>query len=353
MNKINPEVFKLLEMFLSTKNQNQSPSQYQSESNSSLFSDKSETEPEDDYPQSALSRCREKCPPHCVEKCPPHCREKCPPYCVEKCPPRCVEKCPPHCVEKCPPHCREKCPSHCEEKWPWEKKRIFVDNKINCGDCRHKDRRPYDGERDELHDHYFDPKEAVYQPEEAAYQPGDAEYQPEGREDHGKPFDEKEKKIIIENIVNCGDCKSHKKHDGDDKEDHDESAFAYLYFLQVGGSTVAAGADVPLNAADPVKNVDFSAPQAVIQIAGNYEVYYGINGSAVETTTQIALAVNGVPHLKTFIPITTTTGEYSGDAILSLNKNDVLTIRNVPGGNAITLASLSSVGAQLTLHLID
>ncbi len=132
-------------------------------------------------------------------------------------------------------------------------------------------------------------------------------------------------------------------------------AFAALYMLTVGGATVVGGGDVPLNVADPIQNIGFAAPQAIVQQAGNYSVYYGVNvTSAQAAATQITVAVNGVPQAKTFIPILAEqTGEFSGKVILTLNADDVVTIRNVPGGADIVLASSPNVGAQLDLILLD
>lgn len=157
-----------------------------------------------------------------------------------------------------------------------------------------------------------------------------------------------DKKIIIENKVNCGCCS---KHDDDFER---EAACAYLYLLIPGGITVAAGADVPLNNAGSLENIGFAAPQAVIGITGNYEIYYGLNVATAQSgLSHFAIAVNGVPLAATFIPLLAgAAGEFSGNAILALNKNDVVSIRNVPGSSAIILSGSPSVGAQLTIHRV-
>lgn len=132
------------------------------------------------------------------------------------------------------------------------------------------------------------------------------------------------------------------------------TALAYLYFLQAGGTAVVGGADVPLNVADPIQNMGFSAPGAVVQQAGIYSVYYGVNVVANQATaTQIAVAVNGVPLAKSVIPILVgQSGEFSGKVLLALNENDVVTIRNAVGGGSITLAGSPGVGAQLDIVLL-
>jgi hypothetical protein len=158
----------------------------------------------------------------------------------------------------------------------------------------------------------------------------------------------KGKKIVIENKVNCCGCNG--GHDDNDSG----SAYGYFYLLFPTALNIAAGADIPLNNADTLNNISFTAPMAIIGRSGDYLINYGVNlGSTQESATQIAIAVNGSPVASTLINIRAAgSGEFSGNAILKLNKNDSVTIRNVPGGNSITLAASPSVGAQMTISFL-
>ncbi len=158
----------------------------------------------------------------------------------------------------------------------------------------------------------------------------------------------KDKKIIIENKVNCGCCPGQ---DGDARAPGEE-AYGYFYLSIPGGVTVVAGADVPLNNAGATRHTGFSPPQAVIESSGDYAVFYGLNLAGTPAAlAQLAIAVNGVPRSATFIPLPADTlGGFSGDVILSLNSGDVVTIRNVPGSVSLVLAGTPFVGAQLKLN---
>lgn len=189
-----------------------------------------------------------------------------------------------------------------------------------------------------------------------------------------------EKSIFIENKINC--CKEEKKHEEEGKKfkkgyepvelvrdgaadgealgalrgsRREEDAFAYLYLSAAIATVVPSGSDVPLNQFTVLDDVFFNPPAATVQQAGAYEIFYSVNLTApVATPTFFAIAVNGVPQTGTFIPIPVgTIGEFSGNAILKLNRNDTVTIRNVPGGSAITLAAIPGVGAQLDLVLLE
>jgi hypothetical protein len=323
-------------------------------------------------------RCPEGCRPDYPPRCPEGCRPDHPPRCPEGCrpdhPPRCPEGCrpdhPPRCPEGCrpdhPPHCNEKCRPEC---LPWCRqhppcRRLKIDNIINCGCNRHDQCRRDDDEAD-FHSDAEDagnqevlppPEEIVDQEDYTPDDTGTEGYDPDEEDGQQSDFqrdnkcrpDKKDKNIVIENIIECG-CK---KHDDDD-DNESETAYAYLYSLQPESVFVAAGADIPFNHADTLKNVRFTAPQAIIQKSGDYSVNYGVSGSVLLFETQIALAVNGVPISKTYIPALFAPGEYSGNAALHLNEGDVVTLRNVPGGNGLTLTQYPAVGAQLTLHLLN
>jgi len=218
--------------------------------------------------------------------------------------------------------CREK--DHCKQPWPKpndkcktfeipETKTVVVQNELNC--CP---------EKDSCKDSHKDGGHKTSDPIWDGMEDGAADADFDGAFSSGKKFRERE-------------------------------AFAYLYLLSPVPVTVLAGADVPLNFADPVRNIGFVPPQAVIEKAGNYDIYYGLNvTTALVAPAFFALAVNGVPIAKTFVPILTgQTGEFSGNAILTLNRGDVVTIRNTPGSGAIVLSAAPGVGAQLEIILLD
>lgn len=131
-------------------------------------------------------------------------------------------------------------------------------------------------------------------------------------------------------------------------------AYAYLYLLQPVGAVVIAGADVPLNNAGVLHNIGFSAPGAIIEKSGDYEINYGVNAISSAGTAALAVAVNGVAQLSTIIAVSNTVSDYSGRVILSLNRNDVVTLRNALAGgtNSFTTTASPFVGAQLTLELL-
>ena len=85
--------------------------------------------------------------------------------------------------------------------------------------------------------------------------------------------------------------------------------------------------------------------------SGSYEVAFSVSYTA-GVGSSIAVAVNGKPVEGTVVPLLTSTGQVSGQAILRLASGDAITIRNNTKV-AITLALSPSVGAQMLVKRLN
>jgi hypothetical protein len=81
--------------------------------------------------------------------------------------------------------------------------------------------------------------------------------------------------------------------------------------------------------------------------AGVYLIHYSVT-TLINVGSAIAIAVNGSVQASTNIVVFATIGQLAGYAMLQLNANDVVTLRN-NSAIAISLSLAPNVSAQLDL----
>jgi hypothetical protein len=111
---------------------------------------------------------------------------------------------------------------------------------------------------------------------------------------------------------------------------------------------VNPGTDVPFTNDGPLLNITHPIQTTVVVLpAGDYLVEYSVYFNFA-TTASVAIAINGIIDPSTQVASFVNTGMLSGQAILSLNANDQITLRNT-GGSPFFLRTSPNVGAQMSL----
>jgi hypothetical protein len=112
--------------------------------------------------------------------------------------------------------------------------------------------------------------------------------------------------------------------------------------------TVNPGTNVPFNSDGPLLNITHPIATTVIVVpAGDYLVEYSAFFNFA-TTASIAIAINGTVDPSTRVASFISTGMLAGQAILSLNAGDQITLRNT-GAAPFFLRIAPNVGAQMSL----
>ncbi|MGH4052942.1 MAG: BclA C-terminal domain-containing protein [Clostridium sp.] len=132
------------------------------------------------------------------------------------------------------------------------------------------------------------------------------------------------------------------------------AAFGYVYQLAIiADATVIGGVDVPFSNNGPLSNITHTAGTTTITVTttGNYQIYYSVNITS-GVGSAISIAINGTVDASTTVSVLVSTGEVSGDAIISLVAGDVITLQN---NSAIPLTTdlAPSIGAQVTIIRLD
>jgi hypothetical protein len=114
-------------------------------------------------------------------------------------------------------------------------------------------------------------------------------------------------------------------------------------------ATIVGGADVPFSNNGPLSGVTHTAGSTSVTVvtAGTYQIFYGAS-ITVGVGSAIAIAVGGTPDASTNIAALVSSGELTGEAILTLAAGDVITLTN---NSAIpfTTTLAPAVGAQLNI----
>jgi len=131
------------------------------------------------------------------------------------------------------------------------------------------------------------------------------------------------------------------------------AAFGYIYTDDAVAQVVAGGADVIFSNNGPLVNETHTAGTApvTVTLAGNYQIDYSVSITA-GVGSAIAIAVNGVVDSSTPITVLVTTGQVTGQAILTLAAGDVITLNN-NSATPFTLTTTPDIGAQLTIDKLD
>jgi hypothetical protein len=104
----------------------------------------------------------------------------------------------------------------------------------------------------------------------------------------------------------------------------------------------------------PLVNETFDDTSTVtVTLAGDYQIDYSVSITA-GVGSAIAITVNGtVPDpSSTNIAALVTTGQVTGQAILTLAAGDVITLHN-NSTTSFTLTTTPNIGAQLTIDKLD
>lgn len=137
------------------------------------------------------------------------------------------------------------------------------------------------------------------------------------------------------------------------REDN-KAAFAYVYLLaNINDATVNGGADVPFTNNGPLVNIIHPEGSTGITVTteGTYLIDYTISITSGMGSV-IAIVVNGVVDGSTVTEVLVGTGQVTGQAILPLVANEVVSLRNnsmVP----FTLNMAPGIGAQLSITRLD
>ncbi|PEL93329.1 collagen-like protein, partial [Bacillus cereus] len=125
----------------------------------------------------------------------------------------------------------------------------------------------------------------------------------------------------------------------------------YVYQLAtIADATVVGGADIPFSNNGPLSGISHIVGTTTVTVptTGVYEIEFIINITS-GIGSQLGIAVNGTVDSSTVYPVLVATGEISGQAQLSLNAGDVLTLRNnsaVP----LTMSLAPAIGASMTIN---
>ncbi|EIC28318.1 BclA C-terminal domain-containing protein [Methylomicrobium album] len=128
----------------------------------------------------------------------------------------------------------------------------------------------------------------------------------------------------------------------------------YVYEGVSGGDVIVGGdTDVSFSNNGPLEGIAHTTGSSVsITSTGTYKIDYKVNltdgvGAA------IAIAVNGTANQSTSVPVLAAPGQVSGTAILDLNADDIITLRNDSSATSFTLSGEAGVDAQLSVLRLD
>ena len=125
------------------------------------------------------------------------------------------------------------------------------------------------------------------------------------------------------------------------------AAFAHLYLSpRAAETTVPAGVDFTMYTSVLREMLRFSDPtQLLVMIPGAYLITYQVTYTSGAGAV-LGLAVNGVVDARTAVPLLSTSGTVSGQAILLLDVSDALQLRN-DSSTTIVMTEEPNVGASL------
>ncbi|MEW4154445.1 hypothetical protein Q0N88_32830, partial [Bacillus thuringiensis] len=117
-------------------------------------------------------------------------------------------------------------------------------------------------------------------------------------------------------------------------------------------ATVVGGADIPFSNNGPLNGISHTAGTTTVTVptTGVYEIEFIVNITA-GIGSQIGIAVNGSVNDSTVYPALVATEGISGQAQLSLEAGDVLTLRN-NSGIPFTMSLAPSIGASMIVNQV-
>ncbi|PFT89358.1 collagen-like protein, partial [Bacillus thuringiensis] len=127
----------------------------------------------------------------------------------------------------------------------------------------------------------------------------------------------------------------------------------YVYQLATtADATVVGGADIPFSNNGPLNGISHTAGTTTVTVptTGVYEIEFIVNITA-GIGSQIGIAVNGSVNDSTVYPALVATEGISGQAQLSLEAGDVLTLRN-NSGMPFTMSLAPSIGASMIVNQV-
>ncbi|WP_170955259.1 collagen-like repeat preface domain-containing protein [Bacillus cereus] len=135
----------------------------------------------------------------------------------------------------------------------------------------------------------------------------------------------------------------------------DVGAFSTGYMYQLAtlaDATVVGGADIPFSHNGPLNGITHTAGTTTVTVptTGVYEMEFIVNLTG-GIGSQIGIAVNGAVDASTVYPALVVPGGMSGQAQVSLNAGDVLTLRNnsaVP----VTMSPTPAIGASMIVKQV-
>ncbi|MBR9649289.1 DNRLRE domain-containing protein [Clostridium tyrobutyricum] len=130
------------------------------------------------------------------------------------------------------------------------------------------------------------------------------------------------------------------------------NAYGYIYNLQ--DSMAIANGDILFSNNGYLNGIAHTTGTAEISITqtGIYEINYIISTTINSNTASLAIAVNGFVQPSTQVIVLLGAGKTSGNAVLTLNAGDIITLRNT-STNTIVLENTPNVNAQLVITKLD
>ncbi|MBV4435809.1 collagen-like protein, partial [Clostridium tyrobutyricum] len=130
------------------------------------------------------------------------------------------------------------------------------------------------------------------------------------------------------------------------------NAYGYIYNLQ--DSMAIVNGDILFSNNGYLNGIAHTTGTAEISITqtGIYEINYIISTTINSNTASLAIAVNGFVQPSTQVIVLLGAGKTSGNAVLTLNAGDIITLRNT-STNTIVLENTPNVNAQLVITKLD